>query len=114
LRGFAAGFVVVGHLVDIPLHNWVRPTIFSIANGLSIVAVSFFFVLSGFVLTWNNSARDTRRYYRNRLARIVPNYVVTWALALVVGMRHRLGERGEWFVYRAPISRLQGFVLGIT
>jgi peptidoglycan/LPS O-acetylase OafA/YrhL len=45
--------------------------------------VSFFFVLSGFVLTW--SARDndtTTGFWRRRFVKIYPNYVVTWALAL--------------------------------
>ncbi|HVE45834.1 MAG TPA: acyltransferase [Acidimicrobiales bacterium] len=47
--------------------------------------VSFFFVLSGFVLTW--SARPGDRpaaFYRRRVARIVPNHAVAWLLALVV------------------------------
>ncbi|MFE0251231.1 acyltransferase family protein [Streptomyces sp. NPDC059010] len=49
------------------------------------LGVSFFFVLSGFVLTW--SARDTdtaRRFWRRRFLKIVPNYVVVWVLAMVV------------------------------
>lgn len=47
--------------------------------------VTFFFVLSGFVLTW--SARDTDtapRFWRRRFLKIVPNYVLVWALAMVV------------------------------
>ncbi|MGW3648188.1 acyltransferase family protein [Streptomyces sp. NPDC000878] len=49
------------------------------------LGVTFFFVLSGFVLTW--SARDTDtapRFWRRRFLKIVPNYVVVWALAMVV------------------------------
>ncbi|GAA4859332.1 acyltransferase [Kitasatospora terrestris] len=52
------------------------------AGGLG---VSFFFVLSGFVLTW--SARDsdtTTGFWRRRLVKIYPNYVVTWALAMAL------------------------------
>lgn len=49
------------------------------------VGVSFFFLLSGFVLTW--SARPDDRllsFYRRRAARIMPNHVVLWAVYLVV------------------------------
>jgi peptidoglycan/LPS O-acetylase OafA/YrhL len=47
--------------------------------------VSFFFILSGFVLTWSHPAQDrTGRFYRRRFARIVPNHVATWMLALGV------------------------------
>lgn len=48
-------------------------------------AVCFFFVLSGFVLTW--SARPGDRpssFWRRRFVRIVPNYVVAWVLAMVL------------------------------
>ncbi|MFD5787647.1 acyltransferase family protein [Streptomyces sp. NPDC087866] len=53
---------------------------FTQAGGLG---VTFFFVLSGFVLTW--SARDndtTRGFWRRRFVKIYPLYVVTWALAV--------------------------------
>ncbi|MFF4412384.1 acyltransferase family protein [Streptosporangium sp. NPDC001559] len=47
-----------------------------IDNGvLGFLAVSFFFVLSGFVLTW--SARPgARRFWRRRLLRVFPNHLV--------------------------------------
>ncbi len=42
--------------------------------------VSFFFILSGFVLTWSHPGRDTAgAFYRRRAARILPNHVLTWA-----------------------------------
>lgn len=49
------------------------------------VGVSFFFVLSGFVLTW--SARPGDRlagFYRRRLAKIYPSHIAAWALAMVL------------------------------
>ncbi len=49
--------------------------------GQGAVGVSFFFVLSGFVLTWSQRPGDrARAFYRRRLARIGPLQVVTWAL----------------------------------
>ena len=48
------------------------------------LGVTFFFVLSGFVLTW--SARDTDTatgFWRRRFVKIYPNYVVAWVLAML-------------------------------
>jgi peptidoglycan/LPS O-acetylase OafA/YrhL len=50
------------------------------------VGVTFFFVLSGFVLTWASRSRSRRRFYRDRVARIVPNYLVAWSIALPVAV----------------------------
>lgn len=52
--------------------------------------VAFFFVLSGFVLTWSSRPDDTARsFYRRRIARILPLYLLAWwggvALNLVTG-----------------------------
>ncbi|MER5873498.1 acyltransferase [Streptomyces sp. NPDC002044] len=47
--------------------------------------VTFFFVLSGFVLTWSARTDDTApRVWRRRLAKIFPNHLVTFALAGVL------------------------------
>ncbi|WP_405828307.1 acyltransferase family protein [Streptomyces sp. NBC_01176] len=49
------------------------------------LGVAFFFVLSGFVLTW--SARDsdtTTAFWRRRFVKIYPIYVVAWALAMLL------------------------------
>ena len=49
------------------------------------VGVSFFFVLSGFVLTWSRREQDAPgRFLRRRFARIAPNHVVTFALTLAL------------------------------
>lgn len=49
------------------------------------VGVSFFFVLSGFVLTCAARPGDTvRRFWRRRLVKIYPSHVVTWAAGLVL------------------------------
>jgi peptidoglycan/LPS O-acetylase OafA/YrhL len=47
--------------------------------------VSFFFVLSGFVLTWSaRPGRPVRAFYRARAAKILPLHVATWAIVLVL------------------------------
>ncbi|MBD3577756.1 acyltransferase [Streptomyces sp. KD18] len=49
------------------------------------LGVTFFFVLSGFVLTWSARETDTApRFWRRRFLKIVPNYVLVWALAMLV------------------------------
>jgi peptidoglycan/LPS O-acetylase OafA/YrhL len=52
------------------------------AGGLG---VTFFFVLSGFLLTWSARDKDTTRaFWRRRFVKIIPNYVVAWVLAMVL------------------------------
>jgi len=59
---------------------------------LGLYGVSFFFVLSGFVLVWSARPADTRRaFWQRRFAKIVPNHVVTWAVVLLIGLA--IGER---------------------
>jgi peptidoglycan/LPS O-acetylase OafA/YrhL len=49
------------------------------------VGVSFFFILSGFVLTWSARSSDTvRGFWRRRFVKIFPNHLVTWAVALAI------------------------------
>ncbi len=72
--------------------------------GVGVVGVSFFFVLSGFVLAWTHRSGDTARaFYRRRCARILPNHVVTWIAAAVA-----LG----WVGYRSgAFARVAAFLL---
>ncbi|MGY1434188.1 acyltransferase family protein [Streptomyces reniochalinae] len=49
-------------------------------------AVNFYFVLSGFILTWSARPADTARvFWRRRFFRIYPNYLVSLAAAVLVG-----------------------------
>lgn len=49
------------------------------------MGVSFFFVLSGFVLTWSARPQDTTTgFWRRRLLKIFPNHIATWAMAMVL------------------------------
>ncbi|MFJ8650338.1 acyltransferase family protein [Streptomyces sp. NPDC093546] len=49
------------------------------------VGVSFFFVLSGFLLTWSARPDDTaRRFWRRRAWKIYPSHVLTFAVAVAL------------------------------
>jgi peptidoglycan/LPS O-acetylase OafA/YrhL len=79
LRGIAASAVVLFHgaLAFSPGGDLVQ------ATRTFPVAVSFFFALSGFVLTWSwDDATSWIAFWRNRAARILPVYVLAWFLAV--------------------------------
>ncbi|MFC4518281.1 acyltransferase family protein [Streptomyces ehimensis] len=49
------------------------------------LGVGFFFVLSGFVLTWSARPEDSPgRFIRRRLMKIFPNHLVTWLVGLLL------------------------------
>lgn len=76
LRFLAAAFVVVHHAFgpdNLPVID------------LGFLGVTFFFVLSGFVLTWSGSADNGMwACYRNRFARVYPLHVATLLVAAVL------------------------------
>jgi peptidoglycan/LPS O-acetylase OafA/YrhL len=66
------------------------------------IGVEFFFLLSGFVLTW--SARDTDStplFWRRRLVKIYPNYLVVWLAALGLS-----SWGGYWVPFRDVVPSL--------
>lgn len=77
LRALAALLVfayhISGGLVSVPLF----------AGGY--IGVAFFYVLSGFLLTWGTNPRQSpKRYYVRRIARIYPAHIAVWLLVLVL------------------------------
>ncbi|WP_233512516.1 acyltransferase family protein [Micromonospora deserti] len=75
--GFHAGTM---RIIAEPDHQAVVNWLFTL--GLS--GVQFFFILSGFVLVWSARPGDSRRrFWRRRVAKIWPNHVVLWGLALL-------------------------------
>ncbi len=54
-----------------------------VTEPIATSAVSGFFVLSGFVLTWAHTPGDpARAFWRRRFWKIVPNHVLGWTMAL--------------------------------
>lgn len=81
LRWLAAFWVFGYHLMNFaPL-----PTIGEIPFRLGFLGVTFFFVLSGFVLTWSfRPSVSMSTFYTRRFARIWPAHFVTLLLAIPV------------------------------
>ena len=54
-------------------------------RNMGYIGVSFFFVLSGFVLTWSSRPGErARSFVRRRLLKIFPNHLITWVVAMVL------------------------------
>ncbi|MEO3764449.1 acyltransferase [Streptomyces sp. B8F3] len=89
---FAAALLVFLNHVGLPFpHSRLLESdsaamnLFDVTANAGALGVTFFFVLSGFVLTWSARERDTApRFWRRRLVKIYPNYAVTWLLAMVL------------------------------
>jgi peptidoglycan/LPS O-acetylase OafA/YrhL len=70
--------------------------------------VSFFFVLSGFVLAWSHRDDDTARgFYRRRFARVMPVYWTTLVLAIALGVYQEIDTWGT------VVGRALPSVLGV-
>lgn len=81
LRFYAALVVLLKHAVAPILP---APLLLQL-SAVGPIGVGFFFVLSGFVLTWSwKPATQSREFYIRRAARIVPLHVLTMALAMAV------------------------------
>ncbi len=90
LRFFAAVAVVIYHFAEQLKNSWAQP----LANlaGSGFVAVSFFYVLSGFVLSYSyvnpqGEMQGSRRsFWVARFARIYPAYLLAFLLAAPINI----------------------------
>ncbi|MFE5732108.1 acyltransferase family protein [Streptomyces sp. NPDC056528] len=88
MRFLAAFLVFLFHLSLLDAYSTPEgehgPFAAALKNG-GWAGVTFFFVLSGFVLTWSARDKDNApAFWGRRLAKIYPNHVVTFVLALVL------------------------------
>lgn len=84
MRFIAAFAVLVSHLAS-QIVGTIHPGLPYLITTLGPVGVAFFFVLSGFILTWVADPHDTARlFWRRRLVKIFPNHVTTFAATLVL------------------------------
>lgn len=79
LRWYAALVVFLYHFYLVT--SWAPLRVFSFGQA----GVSFFFLLSGFVLAWSTATEmPARTFYRRRFARIYPAYVVMLSVGFLV------------------------------
>src|SRR6516165_6347155 len=82
LRSFAAVNIVLFHFSNPQWFGWLAPVVNS-----GYASVSFFILLSGFVLGYNYNARaragelNTKRFYEARFTRLYPIYLLSLILA---------------------------------
>lgn len=84
-RGVAVVFVYLAHLLALFPDERIHPRIPRWTNDLveapGGIAVLYFFVLSGFLLTWNwRPDRRLVEYFRIRIARIWPAHIAMWVV----------------------------------
>ncbi|MET3142541.1 UNVERIFIED_ORG: peptidoglycan/LPS O-acetylase OafA/YrhL [Arthrobacter sp. UYEF2] len=97
LRFFAALLVFFFHITlsnsPIPPNDPINPfadaelgsTLEWLVSKAGYVGVSFFFVLSGFLLAWASKPGEAKRqFWRRRMLKIFPNHLVMWVLSMVL------------------------------
>lgn len=106
LRFFAA-FVVFGYHGTVLLTGDAAEVSSAVFGG-GQSGVSFFFILSGFVLAWaSSSGNSTARFYWRRFARIYPAYFVSLIVGLgVVLLSNPIGASRIW----APLLMVQAWI----
>ena len=94
LRWFAAALVLGFHGSGFLYHLHLGPVYDALQSGPA--AVSFFFILSGFVLTWSyRPAQRATHFWRNRFARVYPSHVATWMVMVPVLMAQHAAHGGR-------------------
>ncbi|OEV09694.1 acyltransferase family protein [Streptomyces nanshensis] len=87
LRFVASLLVFLSHTVnrEVFTSSTANSTLRAVFNAPSIGAVMFFFMLSGFVLTWSARESDTvRGFLRRRVVSVYPGYAVCWVAGIGV------------------------------
>jgi len=85
LRGIAALLVFATHATKYLAGTPAGPEIATVAAIGGYAGLSFFFMLSGFVLTWSMRTGDTApKFWRRRFFKIYPNHLVTFLIALAL------------------------------
>ncbi len=83
----------------------------SLGNALFLAGttgVSFFFIVSGVVMSWTARPGDRARdFYQRRFARIYPAYAVAWASSLVVMLAQ---QRTPGLVDLLPLTLTQSWI----
>jgi len=107
LRYLAAAVVLVHHAAE----RFTPGTPIAQYSELGYIGVTFFFVLSGFVLAWSmkpNGGGRTGAFYQSRFARIYPMYLVAWLVAFAAALLS--GGDIPWLAVILTLVLLQAWV----
>ncbi|CAN5367703.1 acyltransferase [soil metagenome] len=87
-------------------------TALSLIFTQGFAGVSFFFVLSGFILVWSRRDSDTpRAFYRRRVARIVPTYFLALVLSVAWSVLVKPERAGQAIIESLPsFAALQAWI----
>ncbi|MGA2539228.1 MAG: acyltransferase [Terracidiphilus sp.] len=117
LRSFAAVNIVFFHFSDPTWFGWLAPVV-----NAGYASVSFFILLSGFVLAYNYAGRardgalDKRRFWEARFTRLYPIYflslLLSWRMVPVEYTAH--GPRMFWTGMLLTPLLLQGWIPSIA
>ncbi|WP_410589804.1 acyltransferase family protein [Amycolatopsis sp. lyj-23] len=85
MRFIAAFMVFAFHTGFIGMYPGVQATMNKVLWQAGFLGVGFFFLLSGFVLTWSFRPSDTTRaFWRRRIFKIFPNHLTTFIAAALL------------------------------
>lgn len=109
LRFFAASMVVLLHAAQRfdPISGMTHVV------GFGYIGVSFFFMLSGFILAWTAREVDSpMQFYWRRFARVWPLHALTWVRDKTAGRADQM--IGSPITIATIIANPVGFCLGIS
>ena len=109
---WVAAFMVFGlHIQNLGFFKEGRGSkIVDTAFAAGAVGVSFFFILSGFVLTWSaRPGENPLRFWRRRLARIYPLHFVTALIALILAVTIGLTQIPSTFALVSNLLVIQSW-----
>ncbi|MFD7061131.1 acyltransferase family protein [Streptomyces sp. NPDC059906] len=115
LRGISALLVFLFHISTSGLFRSqdMNADVVFVLGKAGGLGVSFFFVLSGFVLTWSARSDDTERaFWRRRCAKVLPNHLVTWAL--VIALMATTGIAASPFETVPHLDSVDGWLPSLT
>jgi peptidoglycan/LPS O-acetylase OafA/YrhL len=105
LRFFAAFYVVLFHTLTLGFGEFIARTWVETTVSLGYISVSFFFLLSGYILAMvylrDGAAVNKRNFYAARFARVYPLFLVT----LMADTPYVLWSRAHQFGWSSAIPR---------
>ena len=115
LRWSAALLVFLYHVSVVQYFGGHSASLVDWAFGAGDVGVSFFFVLSGFVLAWSTPpATRAVRFWRKRFARIYPLHLTTALLALALALTLAPGTKPDFAQLAANLSLTQSWIPNVS